>query len=683
MAAPTSTSSGGQQSDKRPRSVFDLPANFFDSCRLLPPAKLLQCQSYTSIPFVEEDEEALASSRSEKEILNENDDEADTSNCSNSSMNRWSCNICKSEFESLLDQRSHFKSDLHRFNVKLSLAGKVVLKEDDFDELNYDSFSKDFDVSSISGSEDEDDRVPRVLNNTMDMSVQSVKQKLCSGLHSGEKVSIWKCLLLKDSEDVSYENNQLVVIDDNGRVPNLNVIEKLKALTHEPRDKTHLRIVLLASGGHFAGCVFDGNTVVAHKTFHRYVVRAKAGKRQSTKDASGRSIHSAGASLRRYNELALKKDIQELLASWKPFFDAASCVFIYAPSSNRQLFYNGEAPLFSNQRCDARNIPFSVRRPTLKEARRIYNQLSLVAYEIDEEELPDIKQIELNESCIDANILRSDERGEAKVVRGDEVSETGKITDEQSLSDESDNELGCKTTLLHEAASSDNSEKVLELLEQGLDPTVKDERGKTPYMLATEKEVRNTFRRFMASNLDKWDWHAAKVPSALTKEMEESQAVKQAEKDAKRKAKAKELKKQRKEREKEKKAEAMAAESQKAAKVAEKKTAASPSIRTVQSVIAARLSKEEELKRKQAEEREKRAAAAERRFAAAAANAQGTITHATASSSQPKNSAGSTDIVCSCCNASLAGKVPFHRYNYKYCSTTCMQVHKEILEDGS
>lgn len=39
----------------------------------------------------------------------------------------------------------------------------------------------------------------------------------------------------------------------------------------------------------------------------RYVVRAKAGKKQSTKDASGRAAHSAGASLRRYNELALKK----------------------------------------------------------------------------------------------------------------------------------------------------------------------------------------------------------------------------------------------------------------------------------------------------------------------------------------------------------------------------------------
>lgn len=31
----------------------------------------------------------------------------------------------------------------------------------------------------------------------------------------------------------------------------------------------------------------------------------------------------------------------------------------------------------------------------------------------------------------------------------------------------------------------------------------------------------------MASNLEKWNWHDAKVPSPLTKEMEESQAAKQ------------------------------------------------------------------------------------------------------------------------------------------------------------
>ncbi|GJY29037.1 retrotransposable element Tf2 [Tanacetum coccineum] len=107
-----------------------------------------------------------------------------------------------------------------------------------------------------------------------------------------------------------------------------------------------------------------------------------------------------------------------------------------------------------------------------------------------------------------------------------------------------------KTLPLHEAARAGNAEKVLELLKQGFDPCVIDERGRTPYRLAAEKEVMNTFRRFMALNPDKWDWQTAKVPSPLTKEMEESHNAKQANKYAKRKARAKELKMLRKAREK-------------------------------------------------------------------------------------------------------------------------------------
>lgn len=84
-----------------------------------------------------------------------------------------------------------------------------------------------------------------------------------------------------------------------------------------------------------------------------------------------------------------------------------------------------------------------------------------------------------------------------------------------------------RSTSLHEAAHSGNAQWTLELLEQGCNPCLKDERGRTPYMLATEKEVRNTFRRFMAANIDRWDWLVACVPSPLTKEMEESQAAKQ------------------------------------------------------------------------------------------------------------------------------------------------------------
>ena len=108
-----------------------------------------------------------------------------------------------------------------------------------------------------------------------------------------------------------------------------------------------------------------------------------------------------------------------------------------------------------------------------------------------------------------------------------EACSSNKKSDDMPISSESEHEFTGSSTPLHEAAKSGDCHKVLELLEQGLDPCIIDERGRTPYMLATEKEVRNTFRRFMASNLDKWDWHAARVPSALTKEMEESQAAKQ------------------------------------------------------------------------------------------------------------------------------------------------------------
>lgn len=50
--------------------------------------------------------------------------------------------------------------------------------------------------------------------------------------------------------------------------------------------------------------------------FFRYVVRAKAGKRQSGKDATGKVAHSAGSSLRRYNEAALKKVLDLVLVDF-------------------------------------------------------------------------------------------------------------------------------------------------------------------------------------------------------------------------------------------------------------------------------------------------------------------------------------------------------------------------------
>ncbi|NWJ03585.1 ANKZ1 protein, partial [Crypturellus undulatus] len=126
-------------------------------------------------------------------------------------------------------------------------------------------------------------------------------------------------------------------------------------------------VVLMMGGGHFAGA-----------TFHRYTVRARRGTSQSLRDAQtpAAAPRSAGASLRRYNEAALLKDIQELLAGWAHHLQEAQRIFLRAPRHNRALLFGGKnAPL---ARGDPRvqHIPLSTRRATLREVLRVHAALA-------------------------------------------------------------------------------------------------------------------------------------------------------------------------------------------------------------------------------------------------------------------------------------------------------------------
>lgn len=155
--------------------------------------------------------------------------------------------------------------------IKLSVAGKDTIKEEDFEETNSNSLLEDYDLSSISGSDDEDNRESVRVSGLHGKLLQDVRNKLFIQLQTGERVSIWRCLILDESEHITFENDRSIVADNNNvsYLTEKEVTEKLKYLIHEPRDGTRLRVVLLASGGHFAGCVFDGTSVVTHKTFHR------------------------------------------------------------------------------------------------------------------------------------------------------------------------------------------------------------------------------------------------------------------------------------------------------------------------------------------------------------------------------------------------------------------------------
>lgn len=182
-----------------------------------------------------------------------------------------------------------------------------------------------------------------------------------------------------------------------------------------------------------------------------------------------------------------------------------------------------------------RKIPFTTRRPTMKEAKRISYLLSLFQ-KLDSDTL----------SVTTGTLSTADRSDGVAALQGEDSSnvppQAGKLLDKKKLKPRQvenhvaaeqvgdshtslEEDLGL--TPLHIAAKAGDTDSVRKLLEEDADPCSKDKAGRTPYTLAKDKETRNIFRRFMAQHPSKWDWHAASVPSPLTDELEAAQLAKQ------------------------------------------------------------------------------------------------------------------------------------------------------------
>ncbi|XP_015440018.1 PREDICTED: ankyrin repeat and zinc finger domain-containing protein 1-like [Dufourea novaeangliae] len=78
-------------------------------------------------------------------------------------------------------------------------------------------------------------------------------------------------------------------------------------------------------------------------------------------------------------------------------------------------------------------------------------------------------------------------------------------------------------TMLHLAAIGGHLKLVWQLLEIGSDPCNKNKKLQTPYAAANDKETRNTFRRFMGANPDKFNYSKSQIPGPLTDEIEQGE----------------------------------------------------------------------------------------------------------------------------------------------------------------
>ncbi len=317
----------------------------------------------------------------------------------------------------------------------------------------------------------------------------------------------------------------------------------------------------MIGGGHFAAMVVSlapkvvkkatggeerQATVLAHKTFHRYTTRRKQGGSQSANDSAKGAAHSAGSSLRRYNEVALEAEIRALLKDWKDLIDSSQLVFVRATGSTnrRTLFGPYEGQVLRHNDPRNRSFPFSTRRATQAELMRAFVELTRVKVsQIDEQAFATALT---SDARSDDTVLQnkndmvkitqpkpSKEEEEAllhtsqlqALIRRSKAPATLSYLTTNTLSPDyhfhppSSQQNHHAPTPLHLAASTNSPAVVLALLSKaGANPKVSNSEGKPPYDLAGDRATRDAFRvaRYELGET-RWDWSATHVPSPMSK----------------------------------------------------------------------------------------------------------------------------------------------------------------------
>ncbi|KAI9719593.1 MAG: hypothetical protein M1812_003364 [Candelaria pacifica] len=560
---------------RRPLYVFDLPQEILLT---------LQAKAESSsLPIT--DPEPTPSK--EGQTLPNNDQVNGGNNTSTS------CALCGLAFSNVLEQRSHIRSDLHGYNLKQKLRGLAPVTEDHFEKL-VGELDESISGSDTSESDDDEDNHPAnktsttlstLLKKQANISARQKpsddfapkKRKRGAGkpplvwfstsvLPSNTSLGIYRAIFTdSEQEDTAQiintvRNKQLAPaappsapVDGSNGVP-------------LPRTMTSPHIFLcMVGGGHFAGMIVSlapklskraagGDerqaTVLAHKTFHRYTTRRKQGGAQSANDSAKGAAHSAGASIRRYNEAALESEIRQLLAEWKPLIDDSQLLFVRATGSGnrRMLFgpYDGQVLRQNDSRL--RGFPFSTRRATQAELMRAFVELTRVKVsQVDEAALaaaaaaaaqaeaeranastkqgtilstpsqPKVTKEEeaalLHTSQLQALIRRSKAPAVLSYITSNSISP-------DFLFQPIDSQQNYHTpTALHFAASVNSPAVVLALLAKArANPTTTNNDGKTPFDLAGDRSTRDAFRVARHEiGESTWDWNAAHIPPSLSK----------------------------------------------------------------------------------------------------------------------------------------------------------------------
>ncbi|KAE9986304.1 hypothetical protein EG328_006036 [Venturia inaequalis] len=525
------------------------------------------------------------------------------------------CNLCASSFPTLQDQRDHVRSDLHSYNLKQKLKGLKPVNEPEFESLVGD-------LSSISGSESEetdseeegkDSTLVNLLKKQAKITVNAEDEgqgerrlgQLKTGagnaplvwfespsLPRNTSLGVYKAIFSKAEVEAptgladALRRRQIPSTTSQGKA-----VEGVSLGKKSPH-----YFLCMIGGGHFAAMIISvapklakknherQADVLAHKTFHRYTTRRKQGGGQSSNDNAKGAANSAGAQIRRYNEVALQQEVRALLTEWKSLIDTAELIFVRATGNTNRNTLFGEYEERILRLNDPRNrgFPFTTRRATQAELMRAFVELTRVKIShLDEAALAAAAAEHEKQQASKAASSVPKKAAPPKLTEEEETA-TMHTTQLQTLIKRSKapallNYLKSNTlspdfafyplgganhhspTLLHLAASSASPALVTTLLTKAnADPTIKNGDGKTAYEIAGDRATRDAFRLARHSlGESKSDWETANVGSALspedvakrTEEEKKEKAIEDKREAERRKGEVEKLKKQEAERE--------------------------------------------------------------------------------------------------------------------------------------
>lgn len=499
----------------------------------------------------------------------------------NVSVGSLACSLCGLTFDNVLDQRGHQKSDQHHYNLKQKLRGKPPVTEAEFEKLVGD-LDESLSGSDSSESEDDDDKKETTLTALLKKQATLAGRKENGdggGADEDEPTTrrprgSGKPPLLWFSSPVLPANTYFGIYraifqpDEASKETELVEVIKKKQLEPIPAPKPiadggippaaykgpHIFLCMIG-GGHFAAMIVSlaprqtkhgatsgplnrEATVLAHKTFHRYTTRRKQGGSQSANDNAKGNAHSAGSSIRRYNEQALVDEVRQLLQDWKGLLDTSELLFIRATGSTnrRTLFGPYEDQVLRANDPRIRGFPFSTKRATQNELMRSFIELTrLKVREVDPAQetaktetapkpaapkpakpaAPKLSEEEetalLHTSQLQAFVRRSKLPALLSYLKNNDV-----LADFFFQPADSQQNYHAPTCL-HLSASQNSAPLVLGLLTKAAaDPTIKNREGKTAFELAGDRSTRDAFRVARDElGEDKWDWESAKVAPAM------------------------------------------------------------------------------------------------------------------------------------------------------------------------